>query len=89
MTSKLVHHSEGVSGLAEAILDVVAHSTIMCDNAAKVHVGELLGGWKVFSFNFGAGCCTFSIMTSVSFWLIFKLTCPAKALRQDAFSYMC
>ena len=89
MTSKLVHHSEGVSGLAEAILDVVAHSTIMCDNAAKVHVGELLGGWKVFSVNFGAGCCTFGIMTSVSFWLTFKPTCPAKVLRRDAFSYMC
>ena len=52
MTSKLVHLSEGVSGLAEAILDVVAHPTIMCDNAAKVHVGELLGGWKVFSIHF-------------------------------------
>ena len=52
MTFKLVHHSESVSGLAEAILDVVAHSTVMCDNAAKVHVGELLGGWRVFSVHF-------------------------------------
>ena len=52
MTSKLVHHSEGISGFAEVILDVVAHSIIMCDNAAKVHVGELLGGWTVFSVHF-------------------------------------
>ena len=51
MTSKLVHHSEGISGLVEAILDSLSH-IIMCDNAAKVHVGELLGGWTVFSVHF-------------------------------------
>ena len=37
----------------------------------------------------GAGCCTFSVMTSVFLWLIFRLTYWEKVLRRDVFSCMC
>ena len=37
----------------------------------------------------GAGCCTFNIMTSVFYWLIFRPTCCAKVLRREVLSCMC
>ena len=37
----------------------------------------------------GDGSDTFSIITSVFFWLIFKPTCCAKVFRRDVFSCMC
>ena len=37
----------------------------------------------------GDGFDTFSIITSVFFWLIFKPTCCAKVFRRDVFSCMC
>lgn len=37
----------------------------------------------------GAGFCTFSIMTSVFFWQIFRRTCCSKVLRRNVFSCMC
>ena len=37
----------------------------------------------------GSGFDTFSIITSVFFWLIFKPSCCAKVLRRDVFSCMC
>ena len=49
---------------------------------------SIVGRCSLFPLT-GAGCCTFSIMTSAFFWLIFRPICCAKVLTRDVFSCMC